>query len=73
VQIARIPSLAKTSSKEREHLASRSRIRNLTPAPSSERLIARLRACRLTRTESGLLVATLTCTARVPISMKNSP
>jgi hypothetical protein len=67
VQITKIPSVAKTSSKERENLASRSPMRNLILAPSSERLTARFHACWVTKTESGLLVEAVTCTRRVPI------
>jgi hypothetical protein len=72
VRITRIPSLAKTSSKERENLASRSRTRNVILACSSERLIARLRACWVTNAESGPLVETPRRTRRDPISMKKS-
>ena len=72
VRITRMPSLAKTSSKERENLASRSRIRNLVLAPSSERSIAKFRACWVTKADSGLLVETVTRTRRVAISRKNS-
>jgi len=67
----RIPSDAKTSSKERENLASRSRMRKPICVPSSARLIARFLACWVTKEESGLVVETVTCTRRVPISMKN--
>ena len=39
--------------------------------PSSARLITRFLACWVTKEESGLVVATVTCTRRAPISMKN--
>jgi hypothetical protein len=67
-----MPSLANTSSKERQNLASRSWMRSLFPAPSSEKLMARFRACWVTKTESALPVETVTCTRRVAISLKNS-
>jgi hypothetical protein len=71
VRITRIPSDTKTGSKERQNLASRSRMRKPICVPSSARLITRFLACWVTNEESGLVVATVTCTRRVPISMKN--
>jgi hypothetical protein len=66
-----IPSDANSASKERQNLASRSRRRKRTCVPSSARLITRFRACWVTKEASGFLVERVTCTRRVPISMKN--
>jgi hypothetical protein len=71
VRITRIPSDTKTVSKERQNLASRSRMRKSICVPSSARLITRFLACWVTNEESGLVVETVTCTRRIPISMKN--
>src|SRR3990170_436970 len=67
VRVTRIPSDTQTSSKERENLASRSRMRKPICVPSSARLIARFLACWVTKEESGLVVETVTCTRRVPV------
>jgi len=71
VRITRIPSDPKTASKERENLASRSRMRKPICVRSSARLITRFLACWVTKEQSGLVVETVTCTRRAPISMKN--
>ena len=59
---------AKTLSNERANLASRSRTRKRIGRPSSLSRITTFRACWVMKDASGLLVETVTCTRRVPIS-----
>src|SRR5712691_1870986 len=64
----RMPSLRKTSSKERLYLLSRSRIRKRAPCSVKSRL--RLRACWVTQPPVGLVVQPASQTRRFPCAMK---
>src|SRR5205085_2721826 len=61
-----------TSSKAREYLVSRSRIRNGKDADWSSNEHMRFRACWETHAESGWAVTPAMCTRRVWTSMKKS-
>jgi hypothetical protein len=64
------PSVRRTSSKDPENLASRSRSRRCVS--SSSWVIERFRACWVIQAESGRLVVPATGTRLVESSMKNS-
>ena len=72
VLMIRIPSAAKTASKEEVNLVSLSSMRNLTGVVRSVSSQQRLRACWVTQPATGLAVTPAMRTRRVPCSMKNS-
>jgi hypothetical protein len=65
-----MPSLAKTASKARVNLLSRSRTRNRNDPGRSWRAQANLRACRVTQAPVGFAVQPAKWTRRLPSSMK---
>ena len=67
-----VQALAAGAAHPAANLASRSRIRNVTPSASPPRFISRLRACRATHSPAGWAVIPARCTRPVPCSMSNS-